>query len=134
MEVSLILAITIPIVCGLFSLCALCLSVVVAYCLHCKQKPRVLFVHENATKRTVRYATSVEQPRVGYHTLPPSNQTEEVVEIHYYAAESWQIGENPGSTFGPESDETDQPQQPPPEQTTDTSRGLESSLLLPQQV
>ena len=134
MEVSLILAITIPIVCGLYSLCALCVSVVVAYCLHCKQKPRALLVHENVPKRTVRYTTSAEQPRIGYHTLPPSDGAEDVVEIHYHAAESWHIGEDPRSSHGRDSDETDQPQRPPPEQTADTSRDMESSLLLPQLV
>ena len=87
----------------------------VACCLYRKKKPRASPFPGNTTEGTVRYTTSDEQPRVGYPTLPSTDQEGEV-QINYHSGDGGQIGMD--TTVGPGSVVMDQPpediESPPP--------------------
>ena len=86
----------------------------VAYCLYRKKKPTASPVPGNTTEGTVRYTTSDEQSRVGYPTLPSTDQEGEV-QINYHSGDSV-FGVD--TTVDPGSTVMDQPQEnietPPP--------------------
>ena len=116
MYAPLVWTILIPLVCGLIVLCVLCVPCVVAYCLYRKKKPRAPTVYAgNTAEGTVCYTTSDEQPRVGYPTLPSTDQEGEV-QINYPSGDGGQIGVD--TTVGPGLVVMDQPpedvESPPP--------------------
>ena len=88
---------------------------VVAYCLYHKKKPRASTAPGSTAEGTVRYTTSDEQLRVGYPTLPSTDQEGEV-QINYHSGDGGQIGVD--TPVGPGLVVMDQPpedvESPPP--------------------
>ena len=72
----------------------------VACCVYREKKPRAFTVLGNTAEETltVRHATSDEQLRVGYPTLPSTDREGEV-QINYHSGDGGQIGID--TTVGP---------------------------------